>query len=438
MWYRCVWIIVLGMRAGLAGAEEIAWQDFERTAATALLDAKGPVQSAIDNAAPGGEGGVGGKALRAVATGRSLVLLKPDAAPLPKDLAELSEVSLWVHRPEGDEKPVLELQFREEDGKAWYWRKVVVEKPGWNRVSLPLRYFRTSAGRNPDWAKVRSMVFYFRDKGQVSIDAIRFSRKEGVTAMSTMEELTRLAFPDAPGKARMILTPRVCLISDSPDLDMKALEQHLVKLLDEVEKELPLLPRPPRPATLIVFGTDAQYRAFPARLAALMDSSAAAPTSDGYTLQGIATSAWNAHKGSLRPVYAHELVHSYLERNAALPDGGDWTHEGLASFFQLRLHPQEDFARMVRAGIADPARHTPLAELCSGKRIAGNRYWQAMTVWNFLLSTPQYREKLPQLFEHFRLSASTDLGPALKNVFNTDWEGFSNQWKDFCAKTYAD
>jgi hypothetical protein len=112
-------------------------------------------------------------------------------------------------------------------------------------------------------------------------------------------------------------------------------------------------------------------------------------------LQAIATAGWDPEKGSLRPVFLHEFVHSFFELSAGLPQEGGWVQEGLASYYQLQFHPQADLAKIVQAGLRDPKSHLPLKDLCSGKRIPTNRYWQAMTVWQFLLSTPKYREKLP-------------------------------------------
>lgn len=434
-------LLALPLRADPPTTQSISWQNFDDADPATLITSVGPVQPALTDAptAPAPADGVGGKTLRAITPGKSLLMLRPD---LPKNLPDLSDIAFYIHRPAPDhneEDPVLEVQFREADNKAWFWRRVILTQTGWTRVSLPLRFFRTSDRRNPQWSQVHHLAFFFRNKADVQIDAIRFLNAPDLSARLQTSELARIAFPDSPeNQVRIIDHPTRRLLTNAPDLDHKALADHLDQAVALVQKDFAFLSKPSAAPTLIVFATDDQYRAFPPRFAGLLDAKAGAPTSDGFTFHAMATSAWNAPKGSLRPVYAHEFIHSYLELSASLPDDGGWVHEGLASFYQLRLHPQANFAALVRQSLADPAAHLPLNELCSGKRIPLNRYWQALTVWNFLLSTPAYRDKLPALFDYFRTTAGTNLLPALETVFKTDLPAFTQEWKEFCAQAYQE
>lgn len=442
-------LLVLSLASVLHAAppatQSVAWQDFDAADFARLTTSLGPVQHALADApaAPAPADGVGGKALHAVTPGKSILILRPDAAPLPKNLPELSDIDFYIHRPAAaaneEKDPVLEIQFRESDQKAWFWRRVIITRTGWTRVTLPLRFFRASDRRNPHWDKVDRLAFYFRNQADVHIDAIRFLDAPERSALLQTGELAQLAFPDsAAEQVRIIDQPTHRLLTDAPDLEHKALADHLARTVDALQKDLPFLPKPTSPPTLIIFATEQQYRAFPPRFAERLDAQAAAPTSDGFTFHALATSSWNAAKGSLRPVYTHEFIHSYLELSASLPDDGGWVHEGLASFYQLRLHPQANFPALVRKSLADPDAHLPLDQLCSSRRIPLNRYWQALTVWNFLLSTPSYRDKLPALFDHFRTTASTNLLPALETVFKTDLPTFTKEWKDFCATAYKE
>ena len=52
----------------------------------------------------------------------------------------------------------------------------------------------------------------------------------------------------------------------------------------------------------------------------------------------------------------------------------------------MKHHRQENLEEIVLAGIADRQRHMPLERLASGERIPLNRYWQAMTLVEMLVS----------------------------------------------------
>ena len=116
---------------------------------------------------------------------------------------------------------------------------------------------------------------------------------------------------------------------------------------------------------------------------------------------------------------------------------GDWLHEGLAARTQLHFHPQPGFDKIVRAGLADPAARTPLAELASGRPIPVQRYWQAATLVELLLESPQYAPLRPALIDGLRKSGSAELGPHLEDVLKTDWAGLEADWKRWCEQRYA-
>ncbi|MDQ3621808.1 MAG: hypothetical protein M3463_04865 [Verrucomicrobiota bacterium] len=163
--------------------------------------------------------------------------------------------------------------------------------------------------------------------------------------------------------------------------------------------DLPFLEESSDLAPLLVFSSRDAYRAFPARLAAKLNAEATVPRAGGFTVFGIATSFWDPEQGSLRPVYTHEFVHALLSDRLRLDNRGEWLHEGLASRYQLRFHPQENFGAIVADGLAAASRRLPLERLCDGQPIPSNRYWQALTVAGMLLQQEKYAPRAGRLFK---------------------------------------
>jgi len=226
------------------------------------------------------------------------------------------------------------------------------------------------------------------------------------------------------------------LISDCSKIDTNKLADHLQTVAESVLKQLALPKQEGLRGTLIVFDRDADYRQFVPRLGAYWNAHAAEPKSGGFTVQAIATAAYSEQHGTLRPVFTHEFIHSLLARALRVSNRGEWLHEGLANYYQLRFHPQENIAEIVRSGVEDPSNHLPLEQLCSGKPVPMNRYWQAMTVVEMLLTDDAYRASLPQLLEAFGTDGSTDLGPRLE-ILGKDWASLAEDWKRFCLRHYA-
>jgi hypothetical protein len=227
----------------------------------------------------------------------------------------------------------------------------------------------------------------------------------------------------------------VVLASDAPELDPAQLAGRLDQVAAAIDADLPEL-GPGQPAVLVVFGDQQAYRNFTPRLAERLGGHAPPPASDGFTVLGIATSAWSPRHGTFRPVYTHEFVHSYLITRLGFDNHGDWLHEGLAVRYQLRFHPQPGFERIVRAGLTDPAARTPLAALASGRPIPAQRYWQAATLVDLLLESPRYAPRRAALFEALREAARADLGPHLPAELGTDWAGLEADWKRSCEQTF--
>jgi hypothetical protein len=197
---------------------------------------------------------------------------------------------------------------------------------------------------------------------------------------------------------------------------------------------MPFLQEYARPATLLVFRTEAQYAAFTPRLGLRYQATAPRPQSGGYTILGNATSYWDELQVTLRPVYTHEFVHSVLTRGAALGNSGEWLQEGLAVHYQLKYHPQANFREIVARGIANADQHLPLEELTNGRPIQANRYWQAATLAHMLMADGKYREQFPRLMTEFAAAGSTELAPQREKILKVIWEELTADWKRHCEE----
>ncbi len=366
----------------------------------------------------------------------------------PEDWTQCDGVSFWVHRSANEAKrrakSAMEVQIYEKDGGARFWRKVELDHTGWKQVDVPLKWFRWSSGRVPRWERADRMGLWFRDDTEVVIDTIVVAGGQGGEngaarpAELSVDDIRKIAFPSTPADdVTVVANADVRLLTDAPDLDAKRLAAHLSDVADQVRKDLSL-ERPSIRPVLVVFATDDAYRAFPPRLAEQLNAASGVPTSSGYTLHGISTSSWSARWGTLRPVYTHEYVHGLIARSIGVANSGEWFQEGLASYYQVRFHPQESLGKIVRTGISQPTRHLPLPELCNGKPISGNRYWQALSLIGLLIQSEEHAPHLPKLLAAIGRSGATDLAPHLPTIFKTDWQQLTADWKQHCRETYGE
>jgi hypothetical protein len=220
-------------------------------------------------------------------------------------------------------------------------------------------------------------------------------------------------------------------------LDLERLAGHLASVAKEIRREMPYLPEPVRGPVFTIFQTREEYRQFAPRFARRLNCEVNLPETAGFTVEGLCTSSWDAQYGTLRPVYTHEFVHGYLARTLPLATHEDWLHEGLASRIQLKIHPQTNLSEMVRDGLSTPRLHAPLRQLCDGRRIATNRYWQAATICQMLMTDERYRAGFPVLLERLRDSKNNDLGPHLEPVWQTDFDRLSSDWRAFCEREFG-
>ena len=339
------------------------------------------------------------------------------SVPITKGLATCESLSFRVRGVPG----AFEVQLLELDGRAKFWRRVDLADTNETAVTIPLRFMRRDGSRSPRWDNVRHFGICFRNPGTFSFDDFMFRSQAGTKPELGADELASIAFPGAP--VRSVNKPEMLLLTDCAALELPKLEAELDKFIEQARRDMPFLGPPSAPAVLLVFASKKDYEQFAPRFAKLLNSTATPPDVNGYTVEAISTSYWDPAQGTLRPVYLHEFTHSWFERVAVLPgNGGGWLQEGLASHYQLLFHPQENFGKLVRTGIADPEYRLPLREFCNGQHIPVNRYWQAATLMQMMLTVPRYREQLRSFFAGSQ---------------PTDWDGLAYDWLAFCRETYG-
>jgi hypothetical protein len=430
--------------SGAARAEEQLLFDFdsrslseEWSAIRQITVAREPVP------APSAQAGIvpAGRGARVDTAGRAGLFAK--TGKVPRDWRQFESVSLWIYRSpeEARRRPtsIVEIQIYESDGKTRFWRRVDLAHTGWKRFSVPLCWFRYGDQRIPRWDQIDRFGLWFRDAAEVTIDAIAVSRIAAKTASElSAADLASTAFPDAkPEQIRVLEKDYVRIITNAAGLDLQKLADHLKLVAGCVRRDLSLLEEPAVPATLIVFATREQFQAFPDRLAKRMNSSGPVPQAVGFTTHGIGTSYWNDRFGTLRPVYTHEFVHSLVTHGALLRNHGEWFQEGLASYYQMQAHPQESLSRIVIDGIEKGGARLPLSQVLHGRTIPTNRYWQAVTVIEMLITDEKFRTKWPALIAAFQKTGSTDIGPHLEPILETTWEEFEQQWEEHCRRVYG-
>lgn len=426
--------------ASCARAEEQSLFDFEQGALGDAWSASGKIGAKrIASPAPSdgdARGTPRGQALEIATAGGAGLFAR--AGQVKLKWPDVEAISVWVYRSPAEARArpqsTVELQFYEADGKARFWRKVDVAHVGWQRYDVPLKWLRWGDGRIPDWRHVDRFGFYFRDGATLAIDNIAAETSAADSAYFSAEDLQQLAFA-ADAKVQVAPADGLMLLTDVRSFDADALLAHFGKVSDDVLKTFSL-PRPIRAIPILVFNNENDYRDFPVKLGQKQNAAAARPTSGGYAVCGIATSFWDPRQGTLRPVFTHEFVHALLSHAAQLDNRGDWLQEGAATYFQMKYHRQKDLNQIVAQGIADRTAHLPLDELASGQRIPQNRYWQAMTLVELLITDEALAKQHPALMAEVSKTGNTDLRTHIEPIFHSNWPALTTRWRKHCERAY--
>lgn len=369
--------------------------------------------------------GVAGKCIRCSAQAGAKLAVKPDF-PRPKyETAQALRLRCDAAGVTEKEPLVVEFQVFSSQRRAWYWSKFTFDKPGWQTVELPLRYFRQSTGAALDWGEAYRLAVHFRNAGTLSLDDVELIPGEGKDpAYLTAEEVGKLAFGE---KLKVYRNPHFAVVSDEPRLKADAVLAAFDKLYQAVFRDLPKLPRPRREVVCLVFAEDPRYRQFWGRLAESFHSQVPAPKSDGYTLFGIAGSSYSDKYGAVRPVWVHETCHAMLAQSLGVTNQSEWLHEGLANYYQLAWTGQDVHA-LTRNMIRD-RKHVPLSRLASGKPIGTESYAQAVLLVEWMLQV--HRDAFTAAILEMRQRTSTDLAPLATKHFGRPLDELETEWLEW-------
>ncbi len=348
-------------------------------------------------------------------------------------------ISFWIYQA-SDRKSRIDFLAMEADKKAMFWRKCEVSGTGWQRIEMPLKWFRWENLRLPRWSEVVNFGIRGDSGLDFWIDGLELVDNEAAAGADyTADDLVKLAFPGASREALKINVDSMAwVMSDAPECDTAVLHAHLVKVRQRIETDIPAWKRDAgtwQPPRLLVFRNREAYRDFFVRFGEKLLATVAPPESGGYHVNGIAVSYYDPAQGSLRPVFAHEFVHScvtFLGLHASA--GGEWFQEGMANLYQLRSHPQAGISRIIGQGLDNPACRDKLAKLCSGGDVPMNRYWQAMTVVDYLMNDEGVRDRFNALLERMEKTGSVDMQVHLEQVYGVDLKNFEDNWMDFVKR----
>ncbi len=351
------------------------------------------------------------------------------------DWSAFEALSFWVYRsPESVEQvPVATLRVHlwEVDGNAAFVRRVDLDREGWTRVTLPLRWFRWDGGRVPRWDRVDALAFAFATPGEYWLDEIGLvpaSDEGGGQLHPSPAELAELA-EALDAEVHVVGRDGIAVISAAGELDAEQLIDHLIQVRAAVLADLPFLDPPDWSIPVVVLPDEASFHAYVDLLADAHAADASIPGLPGYTLMGVATSFWDPEFGTLRPVYTHEFVHALMTASAGLPNLTEWFQEGVAARYQWRFHPDAMDEGYIHRRMEAPEGHKALTSLCHGAPITDDDYWQAMTVVDLLFDHPRYAPHVELLLQGFRDGGSTDLRPHVGTVLGVTWDELERDWR---------
>ena len=406
---------------------------------SALFSASGPI-AIYRRDVPGADNvdGVKGKGLCLQATGPAHLVARP--IPRLGDITDCDRVEMCIRGEGAAIRPVtIEFRWYTSDPNGRFWRKITINSDKWQKLSLPLRFFRESGRRVPRWSDVTRYGIYLRGQGKVWVDDIRLVRgKHARAALLGMDELATIAFgPNARVRviARKGLPFRVLATSDK--VPEKSLLAELEKMHNNVRRDFPAWPEPTDPVPLVIFATRKDYQDFWTRLAAKYNSEIVPPKSGGFCALGVATTFLPDDPTKLRPVFVHETAHALIRRMGQLGNIGEWAQEGLATRYQL-AYSNQDIAPIVRAALKNPRYLWPLKVLLSGRRLPTGRYWQAATFLDWALADPARAKALRGALAEALAQGSTDLRPVAKKHFGNNLDALETEWLVWLNCAYPD
>ena len=430
--------------AATATAADAIVNTFEHpTPPTELRGANLTVASAADGDAAEGKSYVQLSPMTPDANRAQLRLALPRGASAAANAA----FTAAVRAPGAKEKVELRWYALDAKNRPLFQRHFDLE-PGerWVRLEEPLRAWRWDNARVGDWDEVMSLglVVATPNVRRVDLDDVRFTGR--ADEKQNVEWLLDLAFADRPRK----VAHADGLLVGTDAIDAFA-QRDLDRLLDGMRRTRAWVRatfgdavRPTddhhAPAALLIFAAPADYPAFYRRLGDAWRVTIGAPRSQGYTVQDVATSTFDAKLGPDRPVYFHEAVHTIVARDLRLLAGHDAhraMQEAIANYLQVCRYPQslprgaytKQFARPI-----DPSGNgffKPLETLFT-KPLTVREYAQLASLAAYLV------EENPKLLRELArgLADGETAGDVLAHG-GTTWQQLEDAWLAWGRKRFA-
>ena len=248
------------------------------------------------------------------------------------------EVKLRWIALDAQRHPVFQRQFTLAPGEKWV------------KFESPLRTWLWDTRRVGDADEVKWIVLRIDSANvpHVDVDDVRLEGRADAAAHAAW--LLDLAF--GAGQPRKQVTADGLMVATEA-MDAFA-DEDLNRLLDDMKRTRAFVRRAfgdavrptddiPRPACLLIFNDPDRRAAFLTRLGEAWNVTIRTSTSQGFTVQDIATATYDPALGTRRPVYLHESVHAVVARDLRLLTGHaphTPVQEGLATYLQLCLHPK--------------------------------------------------------------------------------------------------
>jgi hypothetical protein len=350
--------------------------------------------------------------------------VRPDFKRPPFEEFDALRFSARANMATAEDPLVFEVRVFSGSRPASFWRRVTLNSDRWEFIELPLRFFRQSAGASLDWSEVTRFGFHFRNVGEISIDGIELIRTgaSGSPYLSP-EELGTLAFGQ---NAKMFSNEQFVVLTNDERVNGRSVLDEFEKLSRFIFADFPGFTRPVRKIPMLIFATERQYRDFWPRFGAKFASVIPPINSDGYSVLGVAGSYYSPEFGPVRPVFIHEACHAILAPVMGLSNSGEWLHEGLANYYQLRWTKQ-NIHELTKKMISDGS-HVPFSQLLNGDSVRMRHYAQITLVMQWMMGDPELRQSLQNAIKTMKMRSSTSLEPVCERHFQRTLEELELDW----------
>jgi hypothetical protein len=217
--------------------------------------------------------------------------------------------------------------------------------------------------------------------------------------------------------------------------------EQLDRSLSEVFKDFPSLNQPTiRPLYLIVFEDLNQgnefWKQYGMRYGLNLSN---VITSSGFNALGISSCIFDPLQGIVRPVYAHEILHSYIELNWQIGSTGNWIQEGMANYYQYHQNPMNPSTPNYKLFLNNTLekKWKPLSVLMNGESIDVKDYPQISSVMDFIINNADLKKQFDQGLKRLRDDNSTNNNNLAESFFDMSLFEFEKKWLKWMAEKYT-